>query len=88
MARPIISGVHELRREDVVRSLNNAKRFLAPLGAIYIASLLPVFSDPNNTTELRDFVPSQLAQGAMILYILNFVNDVFNKWKEETKYLK
>lgn len=71
----------KLNYEDVQRWLQNAKTFLAPLALIYLPFVSANLSDGLNASDFR---PNELVLGAMTLYVLNTLTDLFRKWKAGT----
>ena len=55
--------------------------FLAPLGILYITTIIGVISQDNHAFGIQDFVPNTFAQGGLILWVLNSVLDYLRKLK-------
>lgn len=69
----------QLNRADVQKWLKNAGIFLAPLALIYLAFVKANLADGMAVT---DFVPNEVVIGAMTLYLVNVLTDLFLKLKK------
>lgn len=56
-----------LNRADVIKWIKNALIFLGPALLVLIASLIKA-------------IPSDLKNGALVLYVLNVLYDLLRKW--------
>lgn len=59
------------------------KRFIAPLLLLYFAQLSMVFDVSNANVTITDFLPNAMTRGGMALYVLNAVQDLVMKWKDD-----
>ncbi len=57
----------------------NMEVFLAPLGIIYVGSVIAMLHANQDIFTLSILVPDPLVQGAMVLYVLNSVLDLLKK---------
>lgn len=83
LAKPKTSEKFDLNRTDKRKWLHNARKFLAPLALLYLGSVIAVISQPGHVVSLNDFVPTTMVVGAMVLYLLNTLFDLFTKWASE-----
>ncbi len=61
--------------------LHNIVVFLAPLGILYLTTIVGVISANPNGFEAKDLIPNTFAQGGLILWILNSALDYLRKLK-------
>ena len=59
----------------------NTVVFLAPLGVIYLVSVIGVFTANEGAFTFEAFVPNAFVVGAMTLYVLNSLLDYLRKIK-------
>lgn len=59
--------------------LHNATVFLAPLGILYLTTIIGVISQSNHVIHPNDFVPNSFALGGMVLWVLNAALDYLRK---------
>lgn len=85
-SKAIISGKNELVKLDVMQWGKNLRKFIAPLGVIYVTSVIGIVSQEAHNISIQDLIPSTFVMGAMSLYILNSLLDLFNKWSQEIRY--
>lgn len=74
-----------LNETEINKWSRNVLIFLAPLGIIYLGSVVVILQTPEHIVTFRDFIPSNFVVGAMVLYILNSVLDYLRKLKKEEK---
>lgn len=79
-----MSVKYKLSRTDKDKWVRNLKRFVAPVGIMYLMQVVATLSVDGHLFAPQDFYPSKITQGGMILYFLNSIMDIFNKWKDET----
>jgi hypothetical protein len=65
--------------------LHNLLLFLAPLGILYLTTIIGVISQPYHNFKLNDLIPNQVAVGGMILYVLNTALDYLRKIQASQK---
>lgn len=63
---------------DFKKWLKNTLIFLSPLGVIYIGFVINNVN--NDGLSLSDFKINQIVAGAMVLYVLNVLFDLFTKF--------
>jgi hypothetical protein len=68
-----------LTRANQGKWLHNGLVFLAPLGVLYLTTIIGVVSQDNHTVSLNDFIPNKTAQGGLILWVLNAALDYLRK---------
>lgn len=66
-----------LNREDWQKWGRNTLVFLAPLGLIYLGSIVPDVQDAG--LQASDFAISPMVAGAMVLYVINVATDFLKK---------
>lgn len=69
----------KLSTVDTNKFLNNLMVFLAPVGILYLTTVIGIISIPNHLISIKDLIPTQIALGGMILYVLNFCLDYLKK---------
>ena len=57
----------------------NLLKFLIPVVLLYIGTISGVISQPNHIFGFKDFIPTQIALGGIILYVLNGIQDYLRK---------
>ena len=72
-----------MTRQNRGKWIRNMKRFIAPLLLLYFAQLSMVFDISNKVVGLSDFLPNAVTRGGMALYILNAIQDLVMKWKDD-----
>jgi hypothetical protein len=77
------SKQYSLNKKDYWEMARNMRRFLAPLALLYLAQLGGTLGTDGHMLHLTDLVPNQMTLGGFYLYLLNALNDLFNKWKAE-----
>lgn len=55
--------------------------FLAPVGILYLTTVIGVISQDNHSFGLVDLIPNTFAQGGIILWFLNAALDYLRKLK-------
>lgn len=55
--------------------------FLAPVGVIYLTTVIGAISQPAHIFSVRDLVPTTFAQGGIVLWFLNAAVDYLRKLK-------
>lgn len=79
-----MSKQYKLSKTDTENWIVNMKRFIAPVGILYLLQVTATVSMAVNSGDAitaLDFFPNQVTQGGMILYVLNSALDVFTKWR-------
>lgn len=61
------------------RWIHNLILFFRPVAILYLLTIVGVISQSNHPFQLKDFIPSQIAQGGLILYVLNGALDYLRK---------
>lgn len=74
------SGQFSLNRQDQKDWVHNFILFLAPLGSMYLIAVVGAIQANNNLFDYRHFIPSQMVQGAIVLYVLNTLLDLLRKY--------
>ena len=69
-----------LNRQDKKDWVHNFTLFLAPLASMYLIAVVGAIQSNNNLFDYRHFIPSQMVQGAIVLYILNTLLDLIRKY--------
>lgn len=59
--------------------VHNLMVFLAPLGILYLTTVIGVISQPFHAFSFQDLVPNQVAVGGMVLWVLNAILDYLRK---------
>ena len=80
-----VSPRGKVNREDLTRWVNNLLIFLAPVGILYTTSILGILQQPDHLISLKDFVPSKMVQGGMIVYVLSTIQDLLRKFMDSKK---
>lgn len=62
--------------------LINLQIFLAPLGILYLTTIIGVISADTGGFHLADLIPNPFAQGAIALWVLNTALDYLRKLKK------
>jgi len=70
----------ELNKTDVGQWQRNLIKFVVPLALVYLTSVIATLSVSTNIVEFSDFVPNNIAVGAIALYALNGLYDLLNKF--------
>jgi hypothetical protein len=84
--KAVASDRFVLTKQDVEKWGQNLRAYLAPLGLIYIGAVIP--SVMRDGFQLNDLIVDGPVTGAMALYLLNSLYDLFSKWSDEKKYVK
>lgn len=79
-----MSDQYKLTKTDTQNWIVNMKRFIAPLAILYLVQVIATIGVDAHVVTVGDFLPNQMTQGGMILYVLNSLLDVFTKWKNNT----
>ena len=82
----IISGKNELVKLDYLQWWFNLRKFVAPVAVIYLTSIVGVVQQENHVISRMDLIPTNFVLGAMSLYLLNGLIDLFNKWSQKITY--
>lgn len=53
--------------------------FLAPLGILYLTTIIGTISQDNHAFSIQDFIPNTFAQGGLVLWVLNSILDYLRK---------
>lgn len=69
----------QLTKTQSNKFAHNVLVFLAPLGILYLSTIIGTVSQPFHNFSFMDFVPGQVAQGGLILYVLNAIMDFLRK---------
>ena len=72
-----MSTQYTLSKEDKVKWGKNALSFLKPLILLYTGSVALMLNDG---LQMTDLYINSLVAGAMLLYVLNVINDLLNKF--------
>lgn len=78
-----VSPRWSVNKADLERWGKNLLVFLAPLAVIYLLQVYSVLQ--SRALLLNDLVPSQVTQGALELYIVNALLDLFRKFTDSKK---
>ena len=70
----------EMNKADWNKWVHNLLVFLAPLGIIYLTSLLGVLNTPDHRLVIEDLYPTQMVIGAIALYLVNAMLDLLRKF--------
>lgn len=68
-----------LNKTQQNKVVHNALVFLAPVGILYLTTVIGVISVDGHLFSLMDFVPNATARGGFILWILNSALDYLRK---------
>lgn len=68
-----------LTKKDQSKWLHNLLVFLAPLGVLYLTTVIGVISQESHVFSWQDLIPTTFAQGGMVLWILNTLLDYLRK---------
>lgn len=68
-----------LNKTDQNKWFKNIVVFLAPVGILYISTIIGVISQDNHSVSVNDFIPTQVATGGIILWFLNAALDYLRK---------
>lgn len=68
-----------LNKTNQSRWVHNLLVFLAPVGILYISTIIGVISQAGHVISINDFVPTQVALGGIILWFLNAALDYLRK---------
>lgn len=66
-----------LNKTDQSKFVNNLLVFLAPLGILYLTTVVGAVSQA--PLGFQDFIPNEVALGGMILWVLNTALDYLRK---------
>lgn len=69
-----------LTNTDTNKWKRNVIRFLIPLGLMYFTLVIGAITNNGGLPEPEHFIPSQVALGGMILYVLNSAYDILTKY--------
>lgn len=58
---------------------HNLVIFLAPLGILYLSTVIGIISANPNGFDVKDLIPNTFAQGALVLWVLNSLLDYLRK---------
>lgn len=72
-----------ITRQSRSKWIRNMKRFIAPLLLLYFAQVSMIFDVSNTNVAIADFLPNAMTRGGMALYVLNAVQDLVMKWKDD-----
>ena len=78
-----VSPKGQVNKDDLKKWGRNLLVFLAPLAVIYLLQLYAVLQ--NGFLSLTDFIPSQITLGAIELYVVNALLDLFRKFTDSKK---
>lgn len=81
----IQTGPGEIGKVGMDKWLNNLLKFTAPLAIMYITFVSGRLQ--TDGFQFEDFVPSQLELGALILWVMNAVQDFLRKVSVEQTYI-
>lgn len=85
----IITGdSNTLIKRDWERWFRNVAVFTIPLAIVYLTSIMGLLNQGDRVFQLKDLIPNQMTLGALTLYILNALQDLYLKWSNETRYIK
>lgn len=74
------STQYSLNTTDWKKWTKNLLLFLIPLAIIYLVSVIDLLRTPGHLILLKDFIPTQVTIGAMVLYFLNALLDLAKKF--------
>ena len=60
--------------------VRNALIFTLPAVSIYLVSVLGVIQQPDHIISLKDFIPTQFAQGGIAAYFIATTQDFIRKY--------
>lgn len=73
----VIPTLTKTNRNKWVRNL---LLFTAPLGFMYITAVIGIIQLPDHQVSYKDFIPTKMVQGGLILYVLNALQDLLRKY--------
>lgn len=79
------TGTGQITNTQVKDWKRNLLVFLAPVGIMYLVSVVGLMSANNNMFDPRYFIPSAMVQGGIILYVLNGILDILRKFLSDNK---
>lgn len=86
----IISPAGEFIARDFKATVQRGLIFLAPLVTLYLAPIIATVAEGVASKTfiftLSLFMPSQVVIGAMVLYVLNRIWDIINRFMKENTY--
>ncbi len=68
-----------LTKTDQNKWFNNLLVFLAPLGVLYLSTVIGTISASTTGFRIEDLIPNTFAQGGLILWVLNSILDYLRK---------
>lgn len=71
-----MSDQWRLSQSDFKQASRTAIKYLAPLGTLYLGSIMPILSTPGYMFNPNDLFPNKIMQGAMVLWIANRLYDL------------
>lgn len=75
-----MSEINTLDKRDYKQALRRGLLFLAPLALLYITQVTGAIQQDGHTIMLKDFIPSSFTYGAVMLYVLNRLTDLINRF--------
>ena len=71
----------QLNKEDIKRWLNNTLIFISPVVLVYLASVTKSITEDG--LSLSSFKISSIVAGAIVLYVINVLTDLFRKLSKD-----
>ena len=75
----------ELSKTDVNVWKKNLFKWAWPMVGLYLVTIIGVLSQDRHVFSFTDFIPTQMAQGGIMLYVLERIYDIGNKFAAEGK---
>lgn len=71
----------QLTKGNQNKWFHNIVVFLAPVGILYLTTVIGVLSTDGHMIAVKDFIPNNFMLGGMALYFLNAIYDYLRKLK-------